>query len=441
MSCSQRKEQKTTAAAANHSTAAAAADADANFPVEHDPSSSSSPNANNDDSNSPAQPSTLSCPFLPPTIFGAAMDYLRYGEVRTALLVGKTIAHHAVKHVQTLNICNPYELNVKASRRFGNVREVNILCLIAFEHAFMYEHSLVRDAATRSVPFLLSFPKLDTTFLGGIQILFADSDQLDRLEYDSKCQYSPTRCVAPDDHADIFRGLMMSLCGAFGSMALPQSLDLGGIHDGCRACSETNREPGCNFCRDCCRSLPFHNVVDMNYLKIISPLSSQRAQDCISARDVLEIVSSRPGGREFLEGEISVLRAYLATFGFEQVAESESPSTKEREMFVHRMKELNATIPHRVYYAPLESLQFYLEHGFKPSNMARRTLSLILQQRGRRSLYASNSSDYDASSREILAKASFDRLIAAGFGVEKDDFIVVDAAKEPALVGFEKLLR
>mmetsp|Transcript_16850 Transcript_16850/g.36665 ORF Transcript_16850/g.36665 Transcript_16850/m.36665 type:complete len:99 (-) Transcript_16850:64-360(-) len=86
----------------------------------------------------------------------------------------------------------------------------------------------------------------------------------------------------------------------------------------------------------------------------------------------------------------------------------------------------------------VESLQLLLEFGFKPKNLAREEMERFVRAR-RRPSYKKSGLLWPR--REILAKASFDRLIAAGFGVEKDDFIVVDAAKEPALVGFEKLLR
>jgi len=397
--------------------------------------------------NNENQPPAVTCPILPATIFGAAMDFLCYNEVRTALLAGKTIAHDAVKHTQTLNICNPYELNVRASRRFGNVREVNILCLIAFEHDDQNAHSLVTDAAARSVPFLLSFPKLDTAFLGGIQKLIVEELDTDTREYGIKCGYDPFRCVAPDNHGEIFRSLMMSLCGAFGSKSLPQSLNLQGILLGHRVCRSRNRRPDCSFCRHCCQSLPIRKVV-MHYYWSILGSSATAELECLSGRDVLEIIQSRREGRQFLQSDTMFLKKYFRTMKYQRLDFTSSPflrripsittSEEELETYFNRMKRLNATNSHVVVYAPVESLQLLLEFGFKPKNLAREEMERFVRAR-RRPSYKKSGLLWPR--REILAKASFDRLVAAGFAIEEDDFIVVDAANEPVLAGIESLMR
>jgi len=86
----------------------------------------------------------------------------------------------------------------------------------------------------------------------------------------------------------------------------------------------------------------------------------------------------------------------------------------------------------------VESLQLLLEFGFKPKNLAREEMERFVRAR-RRPSYKKSGLLWPR--REILAKASFDRLVAAGFAIEEDDFIVVDAANEPVLAGIESLMR
>ena len=63
---------------------------------------------------------------LPAPVWGHVLDFMPYGEVRSALLVGKHIAAEAVKHVQTLNIMQSSQVYIPATRRFINVEEVNM---------------------------------------------------------------------------------------------------------------------------------------------------------------------------------------------------------------------------------------------------------------------------------------------------------------------------
>ena len=61
-------------------------------------------------------------PHIPAPVWGHVLDYMPYGEVRSALLLGKIIATEAAKHVQTLNIMNSWEMDVPAARRFHSLR-------------------------------------------------------------------------------------------------------------------------------------------------------------------------------------------------------------------------------------------------------------------------------------------------------------------------------
>ena len=69
---------------------------------------------------------------LPAPVWGHVLDYMPYGEFRSALLVGKHIAVDAVQYVQVLNVMTASEMHVPAARRFANVDTVNILGFLQF---------------------------------------------------------------------------------------------------------------------------------------------------------------------------------------------------------------------------------------------------------------------------------------------------------------------
>ena len=98
-------------------------------------------------------------PHLPAPLWGGILDFMPYGEVRSALLLGKHIAVEAVKYVKTISFLKPAEMHVPATRRFPNIEEVRILCLLQGSGEFdddecgepraavSMEHAQARDAA------------------------------------------------------------------------------------------------------------------------------------------------------------------------------------------------------------------------------------------------------------------------------------------------------
>ena len=99
-----------------------------------------------------------------------ALDFLPFADVRSAILTGKHIAVHAAGQIETLNIMEAGELNVRLTRRYTNVKEVNIGCIMVnrtLVRTFVPEKFLdlevSSDAVVRIVPFLSCFRKLERT--------------------------------------------------------------------------------------------------------------------------------------------------------------------------------------------------------------------------------------------------------------------------------------
>lgn len=184
---------------------------------------------------------------LPSPVWGHVLDYMPYQEVRSALLICKSIANEAVKYVHTLNIMRDCELDVPSARRFSNVEHVNIPCLLNHDLKEKYKGWTISPIATKStVPFLQAFPTLPSIFAGGVS-------------GGKKELYSPHICVGTK-HIVLFRSLISAFVGAFRTRTLSQKLSLlsvvefGHLYLITEQC-ELEREEGdsqneCQWCRD-----------------------------------------------------------------------------------------------------------------------------------------------------------------------------------------------
>lgn len=163
-------------------------------------------------------------PHLPAPVWGGIIDFMPHAEVRSALLVGKHIAVEAVKYVETLNVMKSSELNIPSARRFPNVDELKLLCLLEGTGTFNgdgdEQFTISLETAISTPSFLSAFPRLKEAFVGG------------RLAYEYgrvDISYSPEECIGPEDHEEIIRGLIFTTAGAFKSGLLSQGLMIDGI--------------------------------------------------------------------------------------------------------------------------------------------------------------------------------------------------------------------
>ena len=126
--------------------------------------------------------SSTTTPRLPPPVWGHVMDYMPYGEVRSFLLVSKSMAADAASYVGTLNITDSSQLDVPSAWRFReNAENINILCLLEYNRDLISPggqvvqvlsrqtwFDLSEDASTRIVPFLSAFSSIKRAFVGGL---------------------------------------------------------------------------------------------------------------------------------------------------------------------------------------------------------------------------------------------------------------------------------
>ena len=150
------------------------------------------------------------------------MDYLPYKDVRSSLQISRVFAKEVPRHVETINVLRPCEMDVPAARRFSNAKKIKILCVIQFEfdEDDFVEHCFVNEEAMgRTIPFLLVFPRITHIFVGGW--FFVESRT---TEYTCNgCQlYDVGRSASTRDDL-FFLNFMVSICDALGSKALPRA--------------------------------------------------------------------------------------------------------------------------------------------------------------------------------------------------------------------------
>jgi hypothetical protein len=340
-----------------------------------------------------------------------------YAAVRSALLVGKTIAVEAAKHVQTLSIMKESEMYIPAARRFANAEVVNILCLLegtgerdeAHEIEFFEEFTISETASTRTPTFISSFPKLKSSFLGGVLL---QAGQANKVRYDRD------ECVGPDNHRDIFRSLVRSLFGAFKTGALRREVELIDLAWSLRdawSCAEDSRDSDtnpCQRCRNCIQYLPLEDIIYASVYK-------QTALFCLNADIIWRFLLERPGiemgikciSEKFL---CQVVQLELDTYQSGKIVE-ESESA-----FKHLWKKwrLDTQMSIQVWFLPesaYEKLDGLMKRGLEPAQIR---FEYFFQQMGS---FIGGQIQF-----HVWSKSTVEELAARGFPVDCDSIPVIE---------------
>mmetsp|Transcript_26551 Transcript_26551/g.76673 ORF Transcript_26551/g.76673 Transcript_26551/m.76673 type:complete len:295 (+) Transcript_26551:150-1034(+) len=205
---------------------------------------------------------------LPPPIWGHVLDYLPYKEVRSALLISKSMSCDVVKYVQTIGILNGTEMDIPSSRRFPNVSDVNILCVVSFKGTTEEGMTLIKlhpDVLWKVVPFLSSFSKLRHVYVGGrveSSLLPMSQHRGAKFHYN----FGPMECDEPQDNASIYGHFLDSFLGAIKTRLLPQNLEEArGLVESnfrFRKCGpKEDPDSPCSRCRDILNYFPVDGVI------------------------------------------------------------------------------------------------------------------------------------------------------------------------------------
>ena len=358
---------------------------------------------------------------LPASCLAAILDFMEYAEVRRCLLAGKILAVDAARHVETLNIMNASELVPSAARRFANVAEINILSLLTENDD---GDILSADTATRSVPFLIAFPKLKRAYLGGF---FRDTGEEEWFKY----PYRYSSCREPEDHLSVFRGLVDHLCGAFRSRSLSPSLYLNGVFEvgqlNCYEDKKSNNEgrEECRRCWNTATSFPPELVLETKRKNCLCLCFSKRIQAFVTRHD-----NPLP-----LHPQAAIKCFLVTTRAMLKIGHVRSGRGVYKDHFVERIKSQGGwhtrggvVLFHYIPVKDMEALK-KLAACIGPSavnSIPRHELLSALSP-----LHVDEATD-DGKKR-VLVRQTFEGLVQLGFDLASKDFVLIDPLNEIAL--------
>jgi len=168
----------------------------------------------NSDTLSDAVSPSSSSVCLSPDIWALVMDFLPYESVLQTAAVSKSMLHEVMPLLTMLHINKSSQLYAGSiASRYNNVRDISIYSLIDY-HTFTNREDLWEelpaideDTATRAIPFLSSFKKLERVFLGGQNV---NNDNVEG--------FMPTD-ETDDEDKEIMKNLINSFSAGFRSGA------------------------------------------------------------------------------------------------------------------------------------------------------------------------------------------------------------------------------
>lgn len=382
----------------------------------------------------PGSPPTT--PRLPPPVWGHVLDYMPYGEVRSALLISKMVANDAARYVSTLNITDNLQLDAPSAWRFKeNTDCINILCLMKFTRetieptindGWPWFH-LSEDAVTRIVPFLSTFSSPTRVYLGAL------------LPNGTKCNYGSGAGCGPSNHRSLFRSLLSNLLGGFRCRSLPASLkEISGIRDSfgeVRNCHGSGND--CDFCLGICEHFPIKNLIYTayeyfgNYAYEVEP---QEWSLCLTKEEIFECLQSRNGWTECVEEMgveflLQVVQGYISAIHLFEFEGDEKDSILRRSLIKSGVC-LDEDFEGIRYFGwdDLETLDYYITLGFDPKKVCKRKLYKALQL------------DEDGLRYNVFDRGTVDILKSRGFSIDETDLLIFDHTKDIDLESFSDIM-
>jgi hypothetical protein len=321
-------------------------------------------------------------------VWGGILDFLPYGEVRSALVVGKHIAVEAVKYVETISVLKPQEMNVPATQRFPNIEEVRILCLLHGTGEFDDDneiYTLSLETTYSTAPFLAAFPKLKRAVLGGL-LKYRDGDEdgqiiTDVAQYDEECS-------GPTDHEEMFRGLVVSLGSAFRMGLLSRDVTIEGVSHyswslvrPCNQSRERTETDSCSWCRNICKNFP------LPYFLRQGPVPRDY---CLKTMEFWTIIARRPGGKQAIEKANGLLCRMICSCLSDCSATVENiPSDVGQRMKNDNLRMLRVW---RLSETSLSEIDEMIAVGFDPTQIREdyfvKELIVYLRRGGRQQVYS-----------------------------------------------------
>lgn len=303
-------------------------------------------------------------------------------------------------------------MNVRAARRFSNVRRLFVLCLLKPTED-EDNVTLSTDSAMCLVSFATTFPKLE--------YLFAGCKMYDDVfGKEALTSYANEECVAPDNHNELMQGLITSFCGAFMTGSLPDCFRIvEGISDSvgiCRPCLDSDHIPEsithCTFCMSACSCLPLDDVLN----------TCGRFSFCFSWAQFYETFFQRPGGVAYAkEKSIRILEDFIGAL----FCNSVELRAKERESLQRRFGQHQLVQRYARYIS---------DDNFSSAKDAWPYLCKILQFSKKNVVRCVSDHVRKYSESSCWPKSFVDRLVEIGIPVDRDKFeTILDDSTDPVL--------
>ena len=245
---------------------------------------------------------------MPSEVWENVLKFLFYKDLLQLSVVNKAFLKDVVPAAVTeITVQSANELNVRPTYRFPNVKQVCMDCLFECsesddddDYEYHQKYTISEEAVIQIVPFLTKFPKLEFVDLSRWCRHYASGDVLGSYNY--------KKCVSSNHGRYVMDNLIRNLCGAFRSGALSGDIGFDGIT--CTKWSyEDNRrrvnEP-CTTCRMVFQYFPLQRMIFWESIWWKEELPNMGSAyssllTCIPARKRLDMIASRPGGRDFLD--------------------------------------------------------------------------------------------------------------------------------------------
>ena len=323
--------------------------------------------------NAKAAVSENDAPHLPSDVMAHVLDFLPFSDVRSAMLTGKHIAVHAAGQIETLNIMEARELNVRVTGTYRNVKEVNIGCILENRTLArtgtplkFLNLEVSSDAVVRIVPFLSCFRKLERTciYTGNY---YASRLSMSSKQYYSRCTRSYSVREKHQENNTMMQSLVLSFCGGFDSGSLPQNLKIRGIVEKNNTTYKCNinrkkQKMNCKVCRSLFKSFPLNIIKRLN---CPTDYIEDRHMYCVSLEDRLNILKKRKDWGDFVLKPCHEVWKFLKDNGY-PVSFKDYFDVSEKEANMLKSRKIVEGNVYTVHEDDRETVEWFITLGIRP---------------------------------------------------------------------------
>mmetsp|Transcript_15948 Transcript_15948/g.35494 ORF Transcript_15948/g.35494 Transcript_15948/m.35494 type:complete len:490 (+) Transcript_15948:124-1593(+) len=426
--------------------------------------------------------------ILPDDVWPKVLLCLDHQSILRCCAVCRTFLHSSVPQLPRVVLDRPKQLDAATIRRFKGVETVEILCFIRTsivpirsagfsdrEHSF----NIVDETCWRLPSFLACIPKsVKNVYLAGKLIRtdgvvlnmcctnrhFEPPDPTIENRKNWKYVWLHPECYrhsTPHNYS-LLGQLVMSICAAYRNGSIPQTMTLWGLFESDERLDnisayyhlhEGTTGAACQFCHGLCTSLPVSQVMQLTCAltpseEFVFEASAHENVPaahsiCLTAHQLLEIVSSRSGGRREIEkffDEVyhpnpkecsgvfkNCFYHLLRTFNYFPCNEKGYPTTLARSLLNSRTYATAFATDLRMI-AIIETLMS--DYGFKPPKLSEEYATSGVYECSIFEEFCTRDTWEDKCTSDekkaFITRSTFEALVRIGFPLRRTPFILFD---------------